>query len=92
MAKDRFAGTNMRRRVMREERDFTASTKSANRAISAANRRAEKRATAPKQSVEEFLAAGGEITKCSSGVATEDEGTLLRKIPGTKNGYVRVRK
>jgi hypothetical protein len=89
MAKDRFAATNMRRRVAHEEREYARSLQSAK------VRRHSKRATVParpKQSVEEFLAGGGEITKVAGGIATEDEGSLLRRIPGTKNGFVRVKR
>jgi len=77
----------MRRRVDQEEREHRRVVQGAK------ERRRKKRAavpTLPKQSVEEFLAAGGEITKVPSGCATEDEGSLLRRIPGTKNGFVRV--
>lgn len=89
MAKDRFAGTNMRRRIAHEDNER-------GRAIQGAKeRRLARRPTVPappKQSVEEFLAAGGEITKVPTGVATEDEGSLLRRIPGTRNGFVRIRR
>jgi hypothetical protein len=89
MAKDRFTATNMRQRVAHEEREYTRVLQGAK------ERRHLKRATVParpKQSVEEFLAAGGEITKVTGGIATEDEGSLLRRIPGTKNGFVRTRR
>jgi hypothetical protein len=91
MAKDRFASTNMRQRVMREERTSTASAQAAARGVAAQKRRA-KRPTLPKQSVAEFLAGGGEITKVPGGAATEDAGSLLRRIPGTKNGFVRTKR
>ncbi len=86
MAKDRFASTNIRRRVYREEREHARAVQGAK------ERRRSQRATVPaplKQSVEEFLAAGGKITQVPSGSATEDEGSLLRRIPGTKYGFVR---
>jgi hypothetical protein len=89
MARDRFASTNMRRRVAEEGREH-------GRAIQGAKeRRVSRRPTVPappKQSVEEFLAAGGEITRVPTGIATEDEGSLLRRIPGTKNGFVKIRR
>ena len=61
MPKDRFAAGTMRRRSLREEKKDQAFVRKVNRAISAQEARTKRATYRPKQSVEDFLEAGGQV-------------------------------
>lgn len=75
MPKDRFAGKNMRTRLANEKYTSLASV-----AFPFKGKRRRRVPTdKPKQSVAEFLAAGGKVTKVPAGVAFNGSGGVIKR-------------
>ena len=80
MPRDKFAGTTMRNRIQKESFDKSCEFgKSMSIPAIAKRKRRRKPSNQPKQSVKEFLAAGGKITKVPTGVAFSGSGGVLKR-------------
>jgi hypothetical protein len=77
MAKDRFKAKKTRSRVIEEEQDSQWDVGRAVIAEAHARRRTEKRKVTPRQSVEDFIATGGYVSKVRAGM--HGEGRLTAK-------------
>jgi len=64
MARDRFAATNMRKRIHEEGRASAGVMRKTNRRSITSKKRRTQKMSGPKQTVEEFLAGGGTISMC----------------------------
>lgn len=73
MPKDRFAGKNMRTRLADEEYSSLVAFPFKGR------KRRRVPTDKPKQTVAEFLAAGGKVTKLPAGVAFNGSGGVIKK-------------
>ncbi len=79
MANCRYKANKMKTRVQNELRDDEYLAERIDNAVDKKARRAKRQRTVVKQSVEEFLAKGGAVTECPSGVACAPSTRFMRR-------------